>query len=109
MRCLSCHYNLKNLPEHRCPECGRGFDPDDPSTFKTRPLRGPFHARRVTILGLCTLTTVAICLAFYHYKPTDLGSIMAGLIFWPVLILGVLATYHIASFVWITFRRTRSK
>lgn len=33
MRCLSCHYDLTNLTEHRCPECGRQFDPDDPSSF----------------------------------------------------------------------------
>jgi rRNA maturation protein Nop10 len=33
MRCKSCHYSLKNLTEHRCPECGREFDPNDPSTF----------------------------------------------------------------------------
>lgn len=33
MRCLSCLYDLRNLAEHRCPECGREFDPNDPSTF----------------------------------------------------------------------------
>jgi hypothetical protein len=26
-RCLSCAYPLRGLPEHRCPECGRAFDP----------------------------------------------------------------------------------
>jgi len=30
---LSCHYDLKNLTEHRCPECGREFDPINPNTF----------------------------------------------------------------------------
>jgi hypothetical protein len=24
---------LRNLPENRCPECGREFDPSDPNTF----------------------------------------------------------------------------
>jgi len=36
MRCLSCQYDLRNLStggEHRCPECGREFDPNDPKTF----------------------------------------------------------------------------
>ena len=35
MRCKNCHYSLANLtgPPHRCPECGREFDPDDPDTF----------------------------------------------------------------------------
>ena len=35
MRCKTCHYSLLNLPEHRCPECGNAFDPNDPSTFET--------------------------------------------------------------------------
>ena len=33
MRCKTCHYSLENLTEHRCPECGRAFDPADPRTF----------------------------------------------------------------------------
>ena len=34
-RCLGCGYILDGLPEPRCPECGRGFDPDDPKTYFT--------------------------------------------------------------------------
>lgn len=26
MHCLDCGYDLRNLPEPRCPECGRRFD-----------------------------------------------------------------------------------
>ncbi len=33
MFCLKCRYPLKELPDPRCPECGRPFDPLDPSTF----------------------------------------------------------------------------
>jgi hypothetical protein len=33
MRCLGCQYDLANLSEHRCPECGREFDPTNPDTF----------------------------------------------------------------------------
>src|SRR5262245_3992799 len=33
MRCLTCHYPLLNLTEHRCPECGAAFDPNNPFTF----------------------------------------------------------------------------
>lgn len=35
MRCLTCHYDLRNLSENRCPECGREFDPHDPESFDT--------------------------------------------------------------------------
>ena len=37
MYCLGCYYDLRNLPERRCPECGRGFDPGDCRTFSATP------------------------------------------------------------------------
>jgi hypothetical protein len=37
--CLGCNYPLRDLDTRRCPECGRAFDPDDPTTFNPgRPL-----------------------------------------------------------------------
>jgi hypothetical protein len=38
VRCKNCHYSLENLtgPPHRCPECGRAFDPRDTSSFLTQ-------------------------------------------------------------------------
>jgi hypothetical protein len=33
VRCKTCHYSLANLTEHRCPECGTPFDPNDPASF----------------------------------------------------------------------------
>lgn len=37
VHCKTCHYSLEHLrgPEHRCPECGRPFDPNDPRTFES--------------------------------------------------------------------------
>ena len=32
--CLGCSYVLDGLPEDRCPECARPFDPQDPRTFR---------------------------------------------------------------------------
>ncbi|MEY4005934.1 MAG: hypothetical protein RLZZ221_2030 [Verrucomicrobiota bacterium] len=34
--CLNCDYDLTGVLTGRCPECGREFDPEDPSTFETR-------------------------------------------------------------------------
>lgn len=34
-RCLHCGYRLYGLTEHRCPECGRSFNPLDPTTYET--------------------------------------------------------------------------
>ncbi len=37
--CLGCNYPLRGLPANRCPECGRGFDPDDARTINVgRPI-----------------------------------------------------------------------
>ena len=33
MYCLDCKYSLQQLPANTCPECGRGFDPSNGSTF----------------------------------------------------------------------------
>ena len=33
MRCSGCDYALDHLPSKRCPECGREFDPQDPTSF----------------------------------------------------------------------------
>lgn len=35
-QCLACDYWLVGLAEHRCPECGRAFDPADPTSYRTR-------------------------------------------------------------------------
>ena len=37
VHCLGCDYSLRGLPEPVCPECGRAFDPDDPSTYRRGP------------------------------------------------------------------------
>ena len=37
--CLECNYSLRGLPDQRCPECGRTFDPGDPRTMNMgRPI-----------------------------------------------------------------------
>ncbi len=33
MYCLKCKYDLRRLPEPRCPECGTPFDPTDSATY----------------------------------------------------------------------------
>jgi hypothetical protein len=36
-RCLGCNYVLIGLPEPRCPECGREFDPEDAESYTFKP------------------------------------------------------------------------
>jgi len=38
--CLDCNYSLRGLAQSRCPECGREFNIQDPTSFNNeRPLR----------------------------------------------------------------------
>jgi hypothetical protein len=40
MYCRGCGYDLRKLDTTRCPECGRGFDPNDASTYHlSRPVK----------------------------------------------------------------------
>jgi hypothetical protein len=79
-RCLGCGYILDGLPEPRCPECGRGFDPSRPSTYTTGPApRGWWHvliafagvwlavgvAATHTHASLCGLAVIATALQCY--------------------------------------------
>ena len=65
MRCLDCHYSLENLTENRCPECGRPFDPTDPTTFEGERLS---RGRRVLLLAIGCCTYIA---SFYYLFMSD--------------------------------------
>lgn len=61
LRCWECNYDLTGLPEHRCPECGTKFDPEQ--------LRRRYESRadraRLTwpaIASRYVLLTMAACL-----------------------------------------------
>jgi hypothetical protein len=62
MRCLSCHYDLKNLTEHRCPECGRAFRPNDPATFLPPGTPPRLSGMRLVQAALCS--QIALSLIF---------------------------------------------
>lgn len=51
MRCWRCDYDLSNTTEHRCPECGRAFDPENEETYATtEKLQGLKLARALLIV-----------------------------------------------------------
>ena len=56
-RCKHCGYDLTNLTEPRCPECGNLFDLSNLSTFENRYPR-EWHDRAVTILILVSLGVI---------------------------------------------------
>lgn len=70
VRCLKCHYSLTGLRIGRCPECGREFDPADPTTF------GPTKSRRIgLIISIIQLATGAFLLALlFHFLAVSLDT-----------------------------------
>ena len=67
MYCSQCGYLLQGLSVDRCPECGRTFDPRDPSSFepsalrvKLRPLGRMAGQAAVGVSLGCTFLTIAM-------------------------------------------------
>ena len=57
-RCRTCAYILDHLPQSRCPECGRPFDPADPATYRAHDP----GARRRADIQMAALATVTALL-----------------------------------------------
>jgi len=73
-RCWECDYALRGLPTPRCPECGRAFDPADPTTMNMGTRIGPVARRLMRPPGwpVHVFTTLAI-LASLWTAATPLG------------------------------------
>lgn len=56
MYCRTCSYDLKSIATGACPECGRSFDRDDPSTFDSRT-----RTQRLLIRIAASLAISALC------------------------------------------------
>ena len=76
--CSKCDYDLSHLKELRCPECGREFDPDDPSTFESSEYRPcPCYLKFALVLSFYPFT-ILLCL----YAAWVAGRIELG--HWPI-------------------------
>jgi hypothetical protein len=53
--CRRCSYDLRGLPDPRCPECGQPFDPANPRTFRRRPKSPAWKWLRRILILLITL------------------------------------------------------
>jgi len=75
MRCLSCEYPLKGLVEHRCPECGREFDPNDPKTFddgQRARLYGRWRRAEVAAIAAVFVFSALIVFSSSDHRMTSL-------------------------------------
>jgi hypothetical protein len=68
-RCLDCGYILEGLPENRCPECGRAFDPDDPRTVAPPPESGRFLLLGAVIGAALVLGAFLIAVVVFAAEP----------------------------------------
>lgn len=78
MRCKRCGYDLRTLDEHRCPECGRGFDPRRPGTYLSEPVSGKRNlwwaiaAAAMFVIPPALGLTKALDVYFQYQSPTAL-------------------------------------
>ena len=92
--CLNCGYQLHGLPDPTCPECGRAFDFDDPSTYDSsdsparwRKFAKPPSGIECTIL--CVYSLINIAAFSGPARIEGLGAsllLITGSLFWPSMI-----------------------
>lgn len=121
MRCKTCHYSLSKLTEHRCPECGRAFDPKDPGTFLAEGQPTPRRlsvklAFRALLIAPFLTWVFWVCLGFAEKSQGGmfdstraklLGAVVLTIFFWPVTLVVACALYIL--FYQIAYHSQRSR
>ncbi len=122
MRCKTCQYPLAKLTEHRCPECGRAFDPNDPSTFLSGLEPNP-KRRHVTLAFRALLIAPWLTWVFWmclllaqggqggmsdSIRAKLFDSVVMTIFFWPVLLVVACALYILFDQIEYYSRRGRA-
>ncbi|HEX2973933.1 MAG TPA: hypothetical protein VHP11_16490 [Tepidisphaeraceae bacterium] len=103
--CLDCNYSLRGLTEHRCPECGRVFDPQRPETMNlSGRAMGGLARWLVRPVGWPTHLLVLWAIAYPAWEWRRPGGIfdaqLSGVLLWllvTLIWLGRLAVRHIVA------------
>lgn len=75
--CQQCGYNLAGLAEHRCPECGRAFDPVNERTTD-RVANERRHWRRINTAFLVMATYPVVCVIVLYLTWGVIGYLTLG-------------------------------
>ena len=97
--CLTCGYLLRGLPDPRCPECGRPFDPTDASTYGSRGYAPALaaHLRRPPGWPLLTVSALCIVLVVTASDPTFAWLVLvpaAVVLLCRILLLGLTLCFY---------------
>ena len=86
--CLDCGYKLRALPEPRCPECGRVFDPADPETMKV-PAYAKAPLMRLRTFGEEMIRASIVASALVILGRFDVGPVVVlyGIALWILILL----------------------
>ena len=79
MYCRQCGYFLEHIESTACPECGRGFDADNPASYdlySTEHLERRYIKRGLILLGIFAISF--IILSIYIYNEERLTVIWHG-------------------------------
>ena len=79
--CRQCRYILDGLRDHRCPECGLRFNPNDPATYLTTP-------RRTLLQGILKKATRAWAIVPAVWLVTFILPFLSVLVI-PIMATGV--------------------
>ncbi|HKQ46954.1 MAG TPA: hypothetical protein VJZ71_02665 [Phycisphaerae bacterium] len=104
-RCLSCDYPLMSLSEHRCPECGRAFDPADPRTVRTPRSPGKIARFLLRPPGWPTHVVAVFVLLMSFAAGTPPGGYFVALVISVFLWKIFLIAWAIRLAIWVWLRK----
>jgi hypothetical protein len=87
--CLACNHSLTGVAAPRCPECGRAFNPADPTTFGPREPRHIRIARRCAnaqpSLRFCVLLGISLLVFTILAAPMWHSNMLLYVVLWIAL------------------------
>lgn len=88
--CLECSYALRELEEWRCPECGRGFDPGDSSTYRVPDVSGYWRrwAKPPSLIECYLVAAFTLLFLYQCSGPAGYEGVMTSPFLMSMLICG---------------------